>query len=146
MRARRGPLTAAVALALTSFLTAGCSGETASAPAGEEAQGIRAKGLLEKVAPDSPEFVESGLERVPEGVHARSALTKGKTYKVSVACVGTGTVELTIGENGHPQPVPCDGATATRPIQDPPEELPIDITAASGATGMVAWQITAVSS
>ncbi|WP_345497413.1 hypothetical protein [Streptomyces racemochromogenes] len=101
---------------------------------------------MEKVASDSPEFVESGLERVADGVHARSALARGRIYKVSVACVGAGTVELTIGDEGPPQAVPCDGVRASRPVQDLPDVLPVDITAAAGATGMVARQITAVSS
>ncbi|EFL19365.1 predicted protein [Streptomyces sp. C] len=146
LRAGRGPLTAVVALACSSFLAAGCSGPTPSGSASEEAQGVRAQGLLEKVAPDAPEFVESGLERVADGVHARSALAGGRTYKVSVACVGTGTVELTIGDKAPPQAVPCDGVRSSRPVQDPPDVLPVDITAAAGATGMVAWQITAVPS
>ncbi|MFF3684783.1 hypothetical protein [Streptomyces sp. NPDC002187] len=40
--------------------------------------------------------------------------------------------------------VPCDGVRATHRIQRAPAVLPIDITAESGATGMVAWEITSV--
>ncbi|WP_327739868.1 hypothetical protein OG749_44455 [Streptomyces nojiriensis] len=89
--------------------------------------------------------MESGLERVPDGVHTCSSLMEGRTYKVSVACVGTGTVKLVIGEQA-PQPVPCDGTSATQRVQNSPAQLPINIAAASDATGMIAWQITALSS
>lgn len=164
VRVPRSTLTAAAALALASFLTVGCgsgsappadtpwavtpvdpAGAPSSAVESEEARGNRAKGLLEKIDPDAPEFVASGLERVPDGVHARSSLTKGETYRISVACVGTGTVVMEI-ERKDPQSIPCDGVLVSRQVQNSPQELPIDITSGSGATGMVAWQITAVSS
>lgn len=81
-RRPRSPLTTVVALALTSFLTAGCGAGVTPASAAEEPREIRAKGLLEQVPPDSPEFVESGLERLRDGVHARSTLTqdRGTTF------------------------------------------------------------------
>ncbi|MFJ4336996.1 hypothetical protein [Streptomyces sp. NPDC088915] len=150
----------AAALALAPFLATGCSGEgtappstpspsatgrptaTPSPPGEEEAQGSRAKAVLETISPDDPKFVESGLERVRDGVHTRSSLKKGKAYEVSVACVGTGTVNLVIGGNPA-QSISCDGTSASRRVQNSPAELPIDITATPGATGMVAWQITA---
>ncbi|MFD5411585.1 hypothetical protein [Streptomyces nojiriensis] len=162
MTVLRRRLTAAVALALVSFLAAGCSSGSATPPGApsapetgkpagagspsggtEEAQGGRAKAVLDEIPPDGPEFVESGLERVPDGVHTRSSLMEGR--KVSVACVGTGTVKSVIGEQA-PQPVPCDGTSATRRVQNSPAQLPINIAAASDATGMIAWQITALSS
>ncbi|MFE2156135.1 hypothetical protein ACFXAO_39580 [Streptomyces lavendulae] len=146
MRARRGPQATVVALALSSLLTAGCGAEATPAPSTEETQGIHAKGLLEQIPPDSPEFVESGLEKATDGVHARSTLTQDRTYKLSVVCVGTGSVQLTIGEETRPQPVSCNGATANHPVHNPPQELSIDVTAASGATGMIAWQLTALPS
>ncbi|MGW3389920.1 hypothetical protein [Streptomyces cinereoruber] len=88
--------------------------------------------------------MESGLERVREGVHHRSPLMKGKTYKLSVVCVGTGGVQVVIAD-GDPQSVPCDGVPASRRVESSPEQLPVDITAEAGATGMVAWQVVSVS-
>ncbi|MFF6868966.1 MULTISPECIES: hypothetical protein [unclassified Streptomyces] len=160
----RRPPTAvtAAALALVSLLAAGCTGGTESSsdpsasaagkPTGtrglhgesEGDQGERAKAALETVSPDDPEFVESGLERVREGVHHRSPLMKGKAYKLSVACVGTGSVQVVIA-NRDPQSVPCDGVPASRRVESAPEQLPVDITAEAGATGMVAWQVVSVS-
>lgn len=154
----RKSMAAAATLALISFLASGCSSQsttppgtpssgkpaTTSSPSGEdeEAQGSRAKAVLETISPDDPKFVESGLERVSDGVHARSSLKKGAAYEVSVACVGTGTVSLVIGGKA-PQPIACDGTSASQRVQNSPAELPIDITATPGATGMVAWRITA---
>ncbi|TXS31405.1 hypothetical protein EAO71_06700 [Streptomyces sp. ms191] len=155
--------TAVPAFALVSLLAAGCTdGATPSgtpsksatgkptatqSPRGEdeEGQGKRAKAALDTVSPDDPEFVESGLERVREGVHNLSPLKKGKSYKVSVACVGSGNVKVVIADKA-PQSVPCDGVPAGRRVENAPSELPIDITATAGATGMVAWRVTSLPS
>lgn len=159
----RKPLTAGATLVLVSLLAAGCTdGATPSgtpsasatgkptatqSPQGEseEDQGKRAKAALEIVSPDEPEFVESGLERVRDGVHSLSPLKKGKAYKLSVACVGTGAVKVVIADK-PPQSVPCDGVPAGRRVENAPTQLPIDISAAAGATGMIAWQIISVPS
>ncbi|MFF8287803.1 hypothetical protein ACF068_01060 [Streptomyces sp. NPDC016309] len=50
----------------------------------EGEQGRRAKTAVEIVPPDDPTFVESGLERVADGVHRHSVLTPGKEYELSV--------------------------------------------------------------
>lgn len=156
-------LTAVAALSLVALLTAGCTGGGASPsgtpsasatgkPTGEPAaassaegkteddQGKRAKAALDTVSPDDPEFVESGLERVRDGVHHLSPLKKGKAYRLSVVCVGTGSVQVAVGDKA-PRSVPCDGVPEGQRVENAPASLPIDISAASGATGMVAWQI-----
>ncbi|MEU4102265.1 hypothetical protein [Streptomyces tanashiensis] len=45
-----------------------------------------------------------------------------------------------------PESVPCDGIPTGRRVENAPERLRIDIDAATGATGMVAWQIDSVPS
>ncbi|MHA4776642.1 hypothetical protein L1085_019365 [Streptomyces sp. MSC1_001] len=112
-------------------------------PRGEEEQGRRAEAALETGWPDDPEFVESGLERVRDGVHHLSPLTPGRTYRLSVVCVGTGTVKVVVADK-DPRTVPCDGVPAARRVEKAPERLPIDITPATGATGMVAWRIVSL--
>ncbi|MEU9293775.1 hypothetical protein [Streptomyces sp. NPDC048266] len=109
----------------------------------EEDQGRRAKAELETGWPDDPDFVESGLERVRDGVHHLSPLTPGRAYRLSVVCVGTGTVKVVVADK-DPRSVPCDGVPASRRVEKAPARLPIDITAATGATGMVAWRIVAL--
>ncbi|MFE8937403.1 MULTISPECIES: DUF6023 family protein [unclassified Streptomyces] len=89
--------------------------------------------------------MESGLERVEDGLHHRSSLVKGEAYEVSVVCVGTGSVRVVVG-GGDPRAVPCDGVAARRDVGSAPEELPVDVTAEAGATGMVAWQVVSVAS
>lgn len=158
--ALRKPLTATATLALLTALATGCTTPSGTPPESptksptgtrslpgenEEDQGKRAKAALETVSPDDPEFVESGLERVGDGVHSRSPLKKGKSYRVSVACVGTGTVKVVIAKE-PPEPLPCDGAPAGRRIMNAPADLPIDIAATTGATGMIAWQIVTLPS
>ncbi|MFJ8662274.1 hypothetical protein [Streptomyces sp. NPDC093795] len=161
MTALRKRLTAVPVLAVVSLLAAGCtddakpsgapSASTTGNPTGtqpprgesEEDQGKRAKTALETVSPDDPEFLESGLERVRDGVHNLSPLKKGKTYKLSVACVGTGSVKVVIADKA-PQSVPCDGVPVGQRVENAPAQLPIAINAAAGATGMVAWQIVSV--
>ncbi|WP_406054407.1 hypothetical protein OG462_03765 [Streptomyces sp. NBC_01077] len=163
MTALRKPLTAIVPLALCSLLAAGCTdGATPSgnpsesatgkptatqSPQGESEEdlGKRAKAALETVSPDDPEFVASGLERVREGMHTVSPLKKRGAYKVSVVCVGTGTVKVSIADKA-PQSVPCDGVSAGQRVENAPAQLPVHIAAVAGATGMVAWQITSLPS
>lgn len=159
--ALRKPLAAGTTLVLVTLLAAGCTDSatpsgTPSASAkptvtrsphgeSEEDQGKRAKAALDTVSPDDPEFVESGLERVREGVHSLSPLKKGRAYKLSVACVGTGSVKVVIADK-PPQSVPCDGVPAGQRVENAPAQLPIDINAAAGATGMVAWRIISIPS
>ncbi|WP_426364562.1 hypothetical protein [Streptomyces sp. E-08] len=163
MTALRTPLTAAVGLALASLLATGCTGGAPSAdapppsataePTGppspradtEHDRGERAQAALSTVSPDDPEFVESGLERVGDGVHTRSPLTAGKAYRISVACVGTGHVKVAVAD-GAPRSVPCDGVPVGRRVEHAPPRLPIDVTEAPGATGMVAWQVVSLPS
>jgi hypothetical protein len=87
-------------------------------------------------------MVESGVERVNEGIHTEPLLTKGSTYRLNLACAGKGSAQLTFtpASAGERTTVPCDGSvvqqrlTADKPIR-------IDVNGNAGATGMVAWQI-----
>ncbi|MFF5634662.1 hypothetical protein [Streptomyces sp. NPDC012825] len=146
-------------LALVSLLAAGCTGgaEPPGAPAAagksageqeprgesEESQGKRAKTALERGLADERGFVESGLERVRDGLHHRSSLVKGEDYEVSVVCVGAGSVRVVV-DGGDAQVVACDGVSVRRGVESAPAELPVDVTAEAGATGMVAWQVVSV--
>ncbi|MEU7295568.1 hypothetical protein AB0A76_20485 [Streptomyces exfoliatus] len=164
--ATRRPLAAAAALALAALLTAGCTDGTvttsgtpsasatkqptgAQSPQGEseETQGKRAKAALATLSLNEPEYepnyVESGLERVTEGVHNLSVLKKGKAYGVAVACVGSGAVKVVIADK-TPQSLLCNGVSVVWHIENAPAEFSLDITATAGATGMVAWQVSSV--
>ncbi|MEU8757968.1 hypothetical protein [Streptomyces sp. NPDC048659] len=127
---------------------------TASVPTrpDEVAQGALAKARLRQVAPAAtdmtedpggPTFVESGIARVEEGVRNLSMLKKG-AYQVYVSCVGEGAVDVVVG--GAPaRRVACDERPVGLRVAGAPEELTLDITGVKGASGMVAWELVALS-
>ncbi|GCB47860.1 hypothetical protein [Streptomyces sp. NL15-2K] len=39
-------------------------------------------------------MIESGVERVTDGVHTEPFLSKGQTYRLNVVCVGTRSAQL----------------------------------------------------
>ncbi|MGA5559240.1 hypothetical protein [Streptomyces lavendulocolor] len=116
---------------------------SATAPSAvEDEQGKRAKAAVAIVPPDDSMFLESGLERVADGVHRQSVLEQGENYKLSVACAGQGSMKVVI--RGKATRLPCGGGALSLPIERAPAQLPIDISAEAGASGMIAWQITRV--
>ncbi|MFF5426279.1 MULTISPECIES: hypothetical protein [unclassified Streptomyces] len=118
-------------------------GQQPTRAATELAQGARARAALETTAPEEdPAFVASGLERVRDGVHHRSPLTRGASYTVSVACAGTGTVTVVIDRTAFP-PAPCDSVPVRHRVDRAPGQLPLSVTGTPGSTGMIAWRITA---
>ncbi|MFB7279377.1 hypothetical protein ACFCZV_19870 [Streptomyces hydrogenans] len=153
---RRRRVTAAVPLALVPLLLAGCAGDppspdpapkptatatataTATGNARETEQGERAREALDLDGDE--EFVESGLERVADGAHVRAVLEAGEPYELAVACVGTGSVKVVVGEPA-PLSAACDGTPLRHRVGSAPAELPVEITGAAGASGMVAWRI-----
>lgn len=151
----------ALAVASTAALLASCtsdSGDTAgttpsSSPttaSSPEPRGASEKKLTEQAEAALAGFhngtlVESGVERVSEGIHTEPTLTKGEAYRINVACVGTGSAQMrfTPASAGQKATVPCDSSvlqqriTADKPVR-------IDIDGNAGATGMIAWQIDKV--
>ncbi|MFF9085097.1 hypothetical protein ACF1BE_01465 [Streptomyces sp. NPDC014991] len=89
--------------------------------------------------------VEAGAERVTDGIHSDATLSRGKTYRISLACTGKGNARLTFvpADAGTKTAVPCDKSvvqqriTADKPVR-------IDVDGTRGSTGVIAWQINAV--
>ncbi|MFG2496716.1 hypothetical protein ACGFSB_00620 [Streptomyces sp. NPDC048441] len=111
----------------------------------EQGLGKKVKEALgtESIDDSDPLFVESGLERVSDGIHTDSVLSKGSSYELSVACAGRGKVSLSVGLKGHVrQTVLCDGVPVLQRITDSPSKVKISAEGASGATGMIGWRIT----
>lgn len=80
-----------------------------------------------------------------DGVHTETILSKGKTYKLNLVCVGTGTAQLSLtpASTGTKATVQCDQSLVQQRIAgDGP--VRIDVDAAEGASGMIAWQIDAI--
>ncbi|MFI7414574.1 hypothetical protein ACIBU0_38625 [Streptomyces sp. NPDC049627] len=93
-------------------------------------------------------MVESGVERVSDGIHTRPTLSPGASYKLIVVCAGTGAaeIEFTPADAGPKSPVPCDQSAVVERLLAPrtKEPLRLGVRAEPGATGMVAWQINKV--
>ncbi|MFJ5779944.1 hypothetical protein [Streptomyces sp. NPDC093094] len=86
--------------------------------------------------------IESGAERIQEGIHTEPLLTEGAVYRLNLVCVGKGSAQalFTPEGAGDKTAVPCDGSVVQQRITaDGP--LRIDVDGRAGATGMVAWEI-----
>ncbi|MEU1103104.1 hypothetical protein ABZ408_19350 [Streptomyces tibetensis] len=87
-------------------------------------------------------FVESGLERVSDGVHTRSALANGKSYTLVVVCAGVGKVRLAVTTKPPVrQTVECNSVPVRQRITDAPAQLLTDVEGLAGATGVIGWRI-----
>ncbi|MGK3094683.1 hypothetical protein ACG93S_33215 [Streptomyces sp. WAC01490] len=127
------------------------SGPSASGPSQEERDeelGREAEAAVgmtddEDDEGDDPEFVESGVERLGEGIHTQSLLTPGKSYQVSFACAGSGTAEATVKSKGATEvkKVECDGQPVHMRVHDAPSRVTIDVTAVGEASAMAAYRI-----
>ncbi|MFF9819040.1 hypothetical protein [Streptomyces sp. NPDC014006] len=93
----------------------------------------------------SGQLVESGAERVTDGIHTEPDLTKGKAYKIYVVCYGSGSARLTLkpASAGSTTTVPCDQSVVQQRITGQ-KPLRMDVDGAQGATGVIAWRIDAV--
>ncbi|MEU1709407.1 hypothetical protein ABZ478_29275 [Streptomyces sp. NPDC005706] len=118
------------------------SARTASKPSEQELS-KQAQAALAAVRSGTP--VEAGAERVTDGIHSEPTLSKGKTYRISLACAGNGTAQLTFvpAKAGTKTTVPCDKSVIQQRITaDEPVRINADGT--RGSTGVIAWQINAL--
>ncbi|MFJ2936695.1 hypothetical protein ACIO8G_28525 [Streptomyces sp. NPDC087219] len=152
-------LVTGAALGLLGIGAVGCTGQETAAPtstptstptsapsAGGTAAAAyeqRVKDALDTISPDDPEFRESGTDRLAEGVHHYSTLTKGSAYQVAFVCAGEGTIAPVVGGEKIPA-VACDGVPVTHRIASAPVRLPLTVPGLAGATGSVGWRIVAV--
>ncbi|MEU9403032.1 hypothetical protein [Streptomyces sp. NPDC048242] len=116
--------------------------------AAERKLAAQARAALDASGAGHASMVESGVERVSEGVHTEPGTQSGRVYRLTVVCAGQGTakVTLTSGTPGAPvraRAVPCDRSelferfTGARGVR-------IDVDGDTGATGMIAWRINKV--
>jgi len=145
----------AVAVLLSTACTAGGEGDgpvgssvppapSASRTADEKKLTEQAKAALDGVRGGT--VFAAGLERAAEGFHNETTVTRGKSYRLSVVCVGSGSARLgfTPARYGAGTTVPCDRSVVQRRITGLSEALRIDVDGAEGATGVIAWEIDAV--
>ncbi|MGW5371127.1 hypothetical protein ACWER6_35195 [Streptomyces sp. NPDC004009] len=144
------------AVLLTACTTSGSGGDRPDSPqspapsSGRTANRQSEKELSEEAeaalaATRSGTPLESGTERVTDGVHSEPTVSKGKTYRISLACAGHGNAQLTFlpTSAGTKTTVPCDRSVVQQRVTaDKP--LRIDVDGTRGSTGMIAWQINAL--
>lgn len=118
------------------------SSPTTAVPSENKAT-ARAQAVLAAVHTGS--LLEAGAERVTDGIHTEPTLSKGKTYKLTLVCVGSGSAQLSFAPEGAGEKaaVPCDQSVVQQRItHDGP--VRIDVDAVKGASGVIAWQIDVV--
>ncbi|WP_051948896.1 hypothetical protein [Streptomyces scabiei] len=100
---------------------------------------------LDAVTDQGGSMVESGVERVSDGVHTQPELAKGVTYKVSVVCAGKGDAEIVFTPTaaGSKKQVPCDGPWSSNAVAAK-GSLQLDVQGHPGATGVIDWRINKV--
>ncbi|MGW1888888.1 hypothetical protein ACWCP6_01310 [Streptomyces sp. NPDC002004] len=99
----------------------------------------------ETVDDSDPLFVESGLERVSDGIHTESTTTRGKSYELAVVCTGRGKISLSVAlKTPVHRVMPCDGVPVSQRMSNAPGGVRIDTGATPGTAGMIAWRITRV--
>ncbi|MGV9344437.1 hypothetical protein ACWDSD_06415 [Streptomyces spiralis] len=149
-----GCAVAASALLLTSCTSSSGDGEaskTPSSPAASTSQ--TAAKAREKQLTDQAHaalatvhggtMIEAGAERVTDGIHTEPTLSQGKTYKLNLVCVGSGSAQLTLtpASTGPKAKVPCDQSVVQQRISAHKLPVRIDVDGAKGSTGVIAWQI-----
>lgn len=142
----------AVAVLLSTACTAGGAGDrpvgasqspapSASGAAEEQKLTEQAKAALDDVRGGT--VFAAGVERAADGFHNETTVARGRTYRLSVVCVGSGSARLgfTPARYGAGATVPCDRSVVQRRITGLSEALRIDVDGAEGATGVIAWEI-----
>ncbi|MER6327937.1 hypothetical protein ABT298_01185 [Streptomyces sp. NPDC001034] len=102
----------------------------------------QAQSALDAVTDHGSSMVESGVERVPDGVHTRPGPAHGTAYELTVVCAGKGTAEIVVAPSGagRKKAVPCDGSAVVERLAAT-GPLKVDIQGEPGAAGMIAWRI-----
>lgn len=149
-------------VAASAFLLASCTGSSegggttassSSSPApsaSETATQPSEKKLTEQAqaalaAVHTGSLVEAGVERVTDGIHTEPTLSEGKTYRLNLVCIGSGSAQLafTPTSTGTATTVPCDQSVVQQRITGK-QSVRINVDGAKGSTGVIAWQIDAL--
>ncbi|MDN3263426.1 hypothetical protein QWJ26_27165 [Streptomyces sp. CSDS2] len=124
---------------------AAASPHASAEPSAEENLTAQARSALDAVTDQGQSMVESGVERVSDGVHTRPGLPAGRSYKLTVVCAGEGEawIFFTSGRTAPKKAVPCDRSVVSERFTTG-KSVRIDVEGDARATGMVAWRINTV--
>ncbi|GHI53448.1 hypothetical protein Srubr_32940 [Streptomyces rubradiris] len=105
----------------------------------------QAQSALDAVTDQGPSMVESGVERVSDGVHTQPGLPAGRSYELTVVCAGAGEAWLffTPSRTAPGKAVPCDRSVVFERFTTG-KSVRIDVRGDARATGMIAWRINTV--
>ncbi|MET8023173.1 hypothetical protein [Streptomyces avermitilis] len=105
----------------------------------------QAQSALDAVTDQDDSMVESGVERVSDGVHTQPDLARGVSYKLSVVCAGKGDTEIafTPTSAGSKKSVSCDRSVVFERFVGK-DSLRLDIQEKPGVTGVITWRINKV--
>ncbi|MGM9445618.1 hypothetical protein ACTAF0_36060 [Streptomyces murinus] len=153
---RHGPVWLLGGAVIPALLLTACSAKGDPASAATHHRGgaqadkkltTQAQSALDAASDGGSSMVESGVERVSDGVHTRPGLTHGAAYKLTVVCAGKGAAELVVAPTGAggKKAVPCDGSVVFERLTAE-SALKVDVQGKPGAAGMIAWRINKVGS
>ncbi|MGW2638599.1 hypothetical protein [Streptomyces sp. NPDC001348] len=91
-------------------------------------------------------MVEADAERVTDGIPTEPTLSRGMTYKLNLACIGSGDAHLTFtpASTGPRAEVPCDQSVVQQRITARKLPVRINVDGPKGSTGVIAWQIDTI--
>ncbi|MEV6938688.1 hypothetical protein AB0N19_30795 [Streptomyces sp. NPDC051132] len=114
-------------------------------PSAEQKLAVKAKSALDAATEQGESMIESGVERVSDGIHTQPDLSAGRSYKLTVVCAGKGDADIvfTPGKAAASKSVPCDGSVVFERFTSS-KALRIDVEGKAQATGMMAWRINSV--
>ncbi|MFE9442363.1 hypothetical protein ACFYO2_25935 [Streptomyces sp. NPDC006602] len=150
-----GCAVAASAFLLTSCSSGGGDDTAADSSSPVPSASLTATGSSEKkltaqaqaalAAVHSGTMVEAGTERVSDGIHTEPTLSEGKTYRLNLVCVGSGSaqVSFTPASAGTKATVPCDQSVVQQRITSQ-KPVRINVDGAKGSSGVIAWQIDTI--
>ncbi|MEU6595084.1 hypothetical protein ABZ923_38805 [Streptomyces sp. NPDC046881] len=148
-------------VAVSVFLLASCTSDAADGEAAKTsskptpsssrvAGGSAERRLTEQAqsalaAVQTGRMVESGAERLTDGIHTEPSLQPGNTYELQLVCVGHGTAQLSFkpADTGTPVTVPCDQSVVRQRIRAG-KQIHIDVDATQGSNGVIAWEIDSI--
>ncbi len=114
-------------------------------PSGEKKLTAQAQSALDAVTEQGQSMVESGVERVSDGVHTQPDLPAGRSYKLTVVCAGKGEAQIVItpSKTVPKKAVPCDRSVVFQRFTGG-KDVRIDVEGDARATGMIAWRINTI--
>lgn len=118
---------------------------TSADPFVEKKLTAQAQSALDAVTEQGQSMIESGVERVADGVHTQPDLAAGHSYELTVICAGKGEAQIVFapGKTAPKKAAPCDRSVVFERFTSG-KALRIDVEGDAQATGIIAWRIDTI--